>query len=309
MEQKKESPLWSATPTPFTDQLKIDVQAVVAMIEHQVNWRLDGVMVCGTCGEGPWLADADREVLIRTAVDTAQGCLPVAVQITDNSARRMLEQAERAAKWGATHVVVAQPYFLVHATPRSVAAITMEVIRNAPLPVVLYDRGRHSSHQLDKEDAILLAAEDNVIAIKESSRDVERMRAYATVAAQRGNLLLLSGDEFACDQAMAEGASGLFLGGAIVNARLAREIIRSHRAGDAAGAAAGQARMSDFLWRVYGGRNLTCWLAGLKYLLVRLGIFSGWNNLPGYPLTEECRDSIDRLLDARDPDNFCNDLK
>ena len=51
-------------------------------------------------------------------------------------------------------------------------------------------------------------------------------------------------------------------------------------------------------WAVYGGREIRCWLSGLKYLMVRLGVFSGWKNLLNYPLTPECRVAIDRLVET-----------
>ena len=57
--------------------------------------------------------------------------------------------------------------------------------------------------------------------------------------------------------------------------------------------------MVALLHGVYGGAGLTCWLTGLKYFLVRQGTFSGAHSFLEYPLTDECREFVERA--ASDP--------
>ena len=57
-----------------------------------------------------------------------------------------------------------------------------------------------------------------------------------------------------------------------------------------------QDRMNEMMWAVYGGKDLTCWLHGLKHLLVKMGIFETENLFLDYPLTDECRRDIDHVL-------------
>ena len=95
------SGIWSATPTPFTAAGEIDVPAVGRMVDHHVQLGVAGLMLAGTCGEGPWMRQRDREQLTRVTVDAARGRIVVAVQVTDNSAGRTLDNIEDAARWGA----------------------------------------------------------------------------------------------------------------------------------------------------------------------------------------------------------------
>ncbi len=108
--------VWSATPTPLNAAGRVDVPSVERLIEHHIRMGVTGVMLAGTCGEGPWLLDADRETLVRTAAAAGKGRLRIAMQVTENSAVRTLHMAEQAAKWGAEIAVVAQPYFFLNAT-------------------------------------------------------------------------------------------------------------------------------------------------------------------------------------------------
>ena len=109
-------------------------------------------------------------------------------------------------------------------------------------------------------------------------------------------MLLLDGDEFHCVEYIQAGYDGLLLGGGIFNGYMAWEIIRAVEAGDIERAEAMQERMNELMWKVYGGREITCWLAGQKQLLVGMGIFRTNANHLDYRLTDECAADIERVL-------------
>ena len=46
------SGVWSATPTPFTNRMQIDVTAVQRMIAHHLRLGTTRLFLAGTCGEG-----------------------------------------------------------------------------------------------------------------------------------------------------------------------------------------------------------------------------------------------------------------
>jgi dihydrodipicolinate synthase/N-acetylneuraminate lyase len=83
----------------MTAEGRVDEASVVRMVAHHVDLGVAGVMLAGTCGEGPWLRDRDREALVRTTVEAARGKLTVALQVTDSSSVRVLDNIDRAAAW------------------------------------------------------------------------------------------------------------------------------------------------------------------------------------------------------------------
>src|SRR5690606_26083963 len=105
-------------------------------------------------------------------------------------------------------------------------------------------------------------------------------------------LVLMTGNEFRCIDSLARDYDGFMLGGAVVNSVHLRRTLAAWTAGDEALAASLDAEMQELMYKIYGGTAIACWLAGLKYLLVRLGVFSTTANLLGYELTEECRREI-----------------
>jgi 4-hydroxy-tetrahydrodipicolinate synthase len=300
--------VWSATPTPLTADFRLDVASARRLVAHHAGLGVTGLMLAGTCGEGPWLRDRDREALARTVVETAQGRLRIAMQVTDNSAVRVLENIEKAAAWGIEVAVVSAPAFFMNATPERVAGHYREIARNSRLPMGFYDRGKFGANAVSENLLPELLSEPNIAMVKDSSSMESRRSLYVAAKKSRPGLVVLDGDEFECIKYIQAGYDGLLLGGGIFNASLAARIIEAVRAGSLAEAERLNERMKDLMWRVYGGPKIECWLAGLKELLVQMGIFSTRANLLGYPLTDHCRDQITAAVKGTDGMGFRADL-
>jgi len=300
--------VWSATPTPLNAAGEVDVPSVQRLVDHHVRMGCTGLMLAGTCGEGPWLTDTDRETLVRAAAAASAGRLRLTVQVTDSSAVRTLKNIEAAARWGAELAVVAQPYFFLNATPERVLGFYRDIARESVLPLGYYDRGKASPYMVPESHLPELAAEPNIVLIKDSSAMPARRDIFVAARKAKPGLVLLDGDEFDCVNYLKAGFDGLLLGGGIFNAGLARRIIAAVRAGDLTGAQRLQERMNDLMLRVYGGPKIECWMSGLKELLVQMGIFSTSRNLLGYPLTEQCRKQITDALSGADGLGYRADL-
>jgi 4-hydroxy-tetrahydrodipicolinate synthase len=287
---------------------RVDVPSVQRMVAHHVDLGVSGIMLAGTCGEGPWMRESDKEVLVRSAVEAAAGKLTVAVQVTDNSSVRVLDNANAAATWGAAIAVVAAPSFFINATPQRLVQHYVEIARGSPLPVGLYDRGSHSPYVVPESMFPELLTEKNIIVIKDSAQQESRRKAYVAARSARPDLVLFSGSEFDTVDYLSAGYDGVLLGGGIFNAKLALQILAAVKAKDLTKANALQARMNDLMYRVYGGPKIECWMTGLKELLVQLGVFSTHTNLLGYPLTEKCRADIIAAVTGSDGLGYREDL-
>ena len=300
--------VWSATPTPFAADGRLDAGSIRRMIDHQVALKVAGVMLAGTCGEGAWLRERDREALTRTAVEAARGRLRIALQVTDNSAGRVLDNIEQAMAGGAGLAVVAEPNFFMNFSSARLLSHFQEVVRRSPLPVGLYERGAAGRYQLDEPHLAELLDEPNLVLVKDSSSQPTRREVFLSARRRRPGWLLLNGNEFQCVDFLVAGYDGLMLGGAIFNAALAHGIIAAVQRGDLAEAGRLQERMNDLMYRVYGGPKIECWLTGLKELLVQMGVFSSSASLLQYPLSEIYRSQIHAAVSGADGRGFRADL-
>ena len=294
---KRPREVWSATPTPFTDKMNIDTISVRRMVAHHLRIGVDGLFLAGTCGEGPWMTDRQRRKLVQTVVKYAKGKLKLAVQVTDNSAARILDNISIAKEDGADVAVIAPPYMLFNSTPDRILDVYTRAIRKSPLPVGIYDRGKFGTVFVPNDVLKKLYAERNVAMIKDSSSDPRRMRIALAAREKRPRIKLLDGNEFEAVNYIRAGYDGVLLGGGIFNGFMVRRIIEAVEAGDIELAEKRQRDMNRFMWAVYGGKKIKCWVSGEKKLLVEMGIFRTWKSYLNYPLTDSCDKAIKRLLE------------
>lgn len=286
--------VWSAAPTPFTVDYRIDIPSIERLTEHHLRLGVKGVFLAGSCGEGPWLTEAQKSTLVRETVKAANGRLGIAVQVTDNSAARVLDNIARAEDDGAEYAVVAAPFFLMHATPKVLLKLYEKVFDESTLPIVFYDRGKHSAIDIPAEVLKRIYLHPRVAAIKDSSSDPVRMQIAVQARDENPSLRLLTGDEFDVISALRLGYDGLMLGGAAFNGYVAKQIYESAHKSDWKHAENLQRQMNRLMFEIYG-REIQYWLAGEKYLLQKWGVFGNHDNLLGYALTEEQQKTIDHI--------------
>lgn len=234
--------------------------------------------------------------LVKEIDDAAQGRLLIAVQVSDNSAARILANMENAAKDGADIAIIAPPYFMMNAQPERIYDLYREAAEKSPLPVGIYDRGRHGAVVVPKEILESIYGLPNVVLVKDSSSDASRREIAIKAREQKPDLKLLNGDEFSVLEYAEAGYDGVMLGGAVLTGYMVRRVLELVSAGDMEEARQLDARTQDMLYRVYGGKSITCWLSGLKRALVELGVFSTWRSYLDYPLNEECVRNIKQVV-------------
>ncbi|HRE80740.1 MAG TPA: dihydrodipicolinate synthase family protein [Opitutaceae bacterium] len=285
--------VWSATPTPLTADLKVDVPSVEKLIRDAIAGGVRGVFLAGTCGEGPWLQDKERTRLIRAAVAAAEGKLEIAAQVSDNSVPRILDNIERMAEAGAQYGIIAAPATFLNATPERITALFAEAAAASPLPVGIYDLGRHRPIVIPEDRLTELYLLPQVKLVKDSSGSPERRAKALAAREKKPELRLFNGDEFRALDYLTAGYDGFMFGGAAATPRFLQQIVALFQAGRLEEAKAVDEEMKRVLFGIYGGQSIACWLTGLKYYMVKRGLFSSQASFLGYPLTDECRQFID----------------
>jgi dihydrodipicolinate synthase/N-acetylneuraminate lyase len=284
--------VWSAAPTPFTEDMQIDFPAIRRLAEHHIGLGVQGLFLGGTAGEGSWLPASMRFELVRETVKAIDGRMPVMVQITDNSALQMLENIKTFQDTGIDAVVISNPGLQFNADHDYTRKIFDAVISQSPMPVGIYYKGCKAPHDITAQDVLELSACENVCSIKDSSASLDDMKILLETKTYDHDIALFNGDEFDCVPYLRAGYDGLLIGGASFNAKLAGAIIKAVAAGDYEAAALYQGRMVQMMYDVYGGTDVACWLAGQKRLMVELGIFSTDKTIINYSVTPECEQAI-----------------
>lgn len=168
--------MWSgvipAVTTKFTPDDHLDHAEMERCFALQMDAGCDGIIVCGSLGEGPMLSHDEKLKVFATARKVAGG-RPVLLTINEAATRDAASLARRAAKAGADGLMVV-PSPIYHTNPRETADALRAVAAAGDLPVMIYSN--RLAYRVDVTVDIMeeLAADSRFVAVKESSDDIRR---------------------------------------------------------------------------------------------------------------------------------------
>lgn len=123
--------------TPFDEQGRVDEESLRSLVEFQIKAGAAGLTILGIMGEVSKLSDAERDLITRTVIEQVKGRIPVVVNVTHTGTRVVIENARRAAEYGASGIMVAPPTNLRNLD--AVADFYRAVSKEASVPVVVQD--------------------------------------------------------------------------------------------------------------------------------------------------------------------------
>jgi len=164
-----------ALPTPLHGG-RLDLERLGELLERAADLGADGAVLGGATGEAPALSDYELRSLLHQAAVVNRGRLTLTASVGTASTRETVERARHAASCGYDALLVVTPYY-VRPGRRGLLRHHGEVADATDLPVVLHAEPERTGCELDPEVAAELAARhDNVVAVLETTRDLERLR-------------------------------------------------------------------------------------------------------------------------------------
>ena len=156
-----------AIVTPFKNG-KVDAKALKGLIEFHIKNGTNGIVPCGTTGESATLDHQEHEEVIRIAVETCEGRLPVLAGTGSNSTHEAIELTLTAQKLGADGALLITPYYN-KPTQEGLYQHFAAVAKETKLPIVLYNVPSRTSINMLPATVARLSQIENIIGIKEAS--------------------------------------------------------------------------------------------------------------------------------------------
>ena len=161
--------LLTAMVTPFRADGRVNEEAAVALGRHLLAHGSDGLVVCGTTGESPTLADDEAVSLVATMVDELADEATVVAGAGSNNTRHAAHLAERMAQTGA-HALLSVTGYYNRPNRRGIIRHYEEVASAAGgTPVIVYNIPSRTTLNLDPELLAELAQIDGIEAVKQSN--------------------------------------------------------------------------------------------------------------------------------------------
>jgi 4-hydroxy-2-oxoglutarate aldolase len=163
--------------TPFYPDGNVYFKKLEANVERYSRTPVAGIVVLGSTGEALMLSDQERRDVLKTARAAAAPNKVLVAGTGIESAIETLRLTEYAAELGYDVAMVRTPhYYKKQMAPANILAFYRTVADRSPLPIIIYNFPQATGYDIPAEVVIALAEHPNLIGIKESSGDVEKVR-------------------------------------------------------------------------------------------------------------------------------------
>ncbi|HEY3446772.1 MAG TPA: 4-hydroxy-tetrahydrodipicolinate synthase [Myxococcales bacterium] len=269
-----------ALASPFKDGA-FDVEAYRALAKHLIEQGTDGLVPIGTTGEASTMSAAEQSLAVKTAVEVAQGRVPVIAGAGSNSTTGSIEAVRRAREVGADGALIVTPYYNKPTQDGLVAHYRAVAQAHPGFPLVAYNVPGRTGVDLLPETCKRLCDIPEVVGVKEATASMTRMVDLLEKCGGE-RLALLSGDDFTIAPFISLGGKGVISVSANVAPKLVSDLVHAALKGDFKTASALQVRLNALHRALFLESNPI----PVKAALQLLGRFGPEIRLPLTPMSE-----------------------
>ena len=251
--------------SPFSDNFSIDKIAVKKIVNSFVLNEIKPFII-GTTGEGVSMSANQKLDLVKSTVGAASGKQPVLAGISGNSVFTSIEEGKKYADLGVSALVVTLPGFY----PMDVSQMTFwfEMIADSvPLPLFIYNIPATTHNSIPLEVIEKLSYHPNIIGVKDSERNQERLDESLKLWKQRNDFLFLVGWAAMSANGLENGASGIIPSTGNLCPELFKQLYMAVKNGNVELASELQLHTDQISTLYQKGRNLSHSLVALKVLM------------------------------------------
>ena len=284
------SGVFTALATPFYngDVAYEDLEALVA---HQLEGSIDGLVSVGTTGESPTLSHAEHIEVVRATVAAAGGKVPVIAGTGSNSTDEAIQLTKEAEAAGADGFLIVAPYYN-KPNQEGLFQHFSAIAKTTEKPIILYSIPSRCGIEISVDvTARLYAKHPHVCCMKAAEGSCEKVTEYVRTLGT--DFSVMGGDDGLTLPFMSTGASGVIsVASNLVVAPLVK-MVRAANENDYATARKTYLKYFALFKALFIEPNP----APVKYALMRAGIIqSDEVRLPLSSLQDSTREALDSIL-------------
>ena len=264
--------------TPFKEDGSVDYDALIRLVDYQLNNGADFFCILATTGETPTLTREEKQKIKDLVVDYVQARVPILMGCGGNNTAAVIEELQTADFKGIDGILSVCPYYNkpsqegLYQHFKAIAAATQ-------LPVVLYNVPGRTGVNLQAATTVRLARDcQNIVAIKEASGNLEQVDEI--IKNKPSDFDVISGDDSLTFPMVSCGAVGVI---SVIGNALPKEfsrMIRLQMRGEYDPARTIHHRFTDLFSLLFVDGNP----AGVKAMLSEMGFIENKLRLPLVPM-------------------------
>lgn len=282
----------TAIVTPFDDNHQLDLNALVKLIEWQLEQGIEGIVPCGSTGEAITLTPAEREAVIEKTVKTVRKRVPVIAGTGGSATAEVVAATKRAKELGADGALINTPAYNRPQQEGLYLHYAAVAKATGDFPLVLYNIPGRTAVTLNTDTIVRLCNDypKACVAYKDATANLKQTEELLRLT----KLTMLSGDDGLFLPMAALGAEGVISVAGNVAPKAIRELSDHARAGRLKEARALNARLAPLVDACFVESNPV----PAKAALHLMGKCKPHARLPLAPLAPKSLETLKKALQA-----------
>ncbi len=280
--------------TPVTEDGMLDVPAIERIIEFFAQNNVAPLLM-GTTGEGNSVSASDGLLMVETAVKASKGRILIYAGLTGNCFAEQLRQAEAYTKAGADVIVATLPSYYA-LTDEQMYGYYKTLANSITGPLMLYNILATTHMTIPVEVVKRLADHPNIVGLKDSERDLERMQQCIAISRDREDFAYFCGWAAQSAYSLSIGGDGIVPSTGNYVPEMFNDLYRAASDGDMTTANRLQDETNEIAKIYQAGRTLGQSLTALKVMMQTKGLCEPWMLMPLTRLSAEEEQSIKSRL-------------
>lgn len=276
--------------TPFKSDESVDYEALMRLVDYQVQNNTDFLCVLGTTAETPTLTEDERQKIKQMVIERVGGRIPILLGVGGNNTKAVVDTLQKDDFTGVDAILSVVPYYN-KPSQEGLYQHYKAIAEATELPLVLYNVPGRTGVNMTAETTLRVARDfHNVIAVKEASGNITQMDDI--IKNKPDTFDVISGDDGITFPLITLGAVGVI---SVIGNAFPREFSRMVRLalqGDYANALAIHHKFAELFKLLFVDGNP----AGVKAMLNAMGMVENKLRLPLVPTRITTFEAMRKIL-------------
>ena len=283
----------TAMITPFTDDGHVNFQEALRLAGYLLDNGSDGLIVCGTTGEGPNIDDRDKLELFTLIAKEYGHRATIIANTGSNSTKKSIALTKAASHTGVHAVMAVVPYY--NKPNQEGCYLHFKAIADSTdLPVMLYNVPGRTGGRIEPKTVARLAKEcTNITSIKEATGDIKIIQQIRELL-PNNDFMIYSGDDALTLDVIQNGGVGVISVSSHIVGKEMQKMIALFKEGKVKEARAIELSIVPILKAMF----ITTNPIPVKYAMKQLGFSTGPLLLPLCDPSVEEAQSIDAAIES-----------
>ena len=290
MIQTKLKGMGVALITPFKEDESVDYDALMRLVDYQLQNNTDFLCVLGTTAETPTLSANEKKKIQEMVIERVNGKIPILLGVGGNCTKSVVDALKTGNYDGVDAILSVVPYYN-KPSQEGIYQHYKAISEVSPRPIVLYNVPGRTGVNMKAETTLRIAHDfKNVIAVKEASGDITQMDDI--IKNKPADFDVISGDDGITFPLITLGAVGII---SVIGNAFPREFSRMVRLalqGDYANALTIHHKFAELFKLLFVDGNP----AGVKAMLNAMGMIENKLRLPLVPTRITTFEAMRKIL-------------